>query len=335
MQIDTLIKYTALSVLMTTGYCLTYGQQSRRLVSQDEVTKVYISDIRARYTYKVESAGIPTGKGRVFIISQDSEGKNVRQSAVFYQKGFMVDKVESSFENSYDLAPGSYDLKILRGINAPADLERERNKVVVLEGKVTTVNLGQTGRLQCLCKDFDGKNIRPDVFVSLYYNQENPDYHSKSHTSKDFELPPGKYTIKVSYSKSVSLYKDVEIKSGKLTTVEIAGFGRLKWTYTDPSGKRSYPEVFIYKGKEVMDGNNSDTSNDAYDLPPGNYTLEFSNDHMYGKAEKTIAVTAGKTVTQNINELIGRLDLYITDAKRKKNKSFSVYQSKGKIHKNF
>lgn len=162
-------------------------------------------------------------------------------------------------------------------------------KVTVTPGK--GIPAGK-GRLVLIARDALGKSVRPPVTVNFGKTEVeyiNPNFNEPM----TLDVKPGVYNLIFHYWAAPLEKNGVTVTVGKVTTVDVGGYGRLQMTVLNAEGKPTRPAITIYQGgKEVEHINPNFNEPMTIDLPPGLYDLVF---HIgEGIERKGISVQRGK-----------------------------------------
>jgi Mg-chelatase subunit ChlD len=211
--------------------------------------------------------------GRLVSKVHDSEGKEVSTYLVIYRAGeqeIFQDITDSSVPVS--LPPGKYDLKYW-GKSLPKDIFRR--DVEIQKGRDTIIEIGGNGRLVTSSRDSMDNQLF--WYVDLYTPGGNELVLNGLRSGQPNDVPPGKYDLKFWSGSLPTVWKrDVEIKPGQETRVDVDDFGRLRVSVRNQSGNEVNMYVEVRRSGEEGPYLVSFLSDKhTQELPPGRYDLRF------------------------------------------------------------
>lgn len=174
----------------------------------------------------------------------------------------------------------------------------------VLEGIAASAeSSGDKGRLVTVGSDFTGQSLEYsiEVFPTGQKQSIDPGVDTWKST-KINEIPPGVYDIKYwSPSLPTVWRRNVEIKAGEETRVDIGKFGRMRVSLKDQGGNavQMYGNVFLSSDPEnqIATINYASTTQD---LPAGTYDIQFWNINRPTVWQKGIEIRPGEETTISV-----------------------------------
>jgi hypothetical protein len=245
---------------------------------------------RGQWWSAPRASAIPAGHGRLHFEPRDAAGQLVSTNiGVFDAAGA---RKWAGWEAHADLPPGKYLVR-MNFYHPPADLS-----VTVETETAVRVPVGEGyGRIAFLRRDGVGKAADAHVWIRRTGSTEA----ASGTWAKSLDVPAGTYDVSFSHEGEGTVNNvsqaAVEVKAGKVTTLEAAGYGRLDFEFVDPAGVLFEQHHFLLRvGTDVRIWAGWKRS---CDLPPGAYELHYRNGSEYLKAPVT--VTGGRSTTYRFN----------------------------------
>jgi len=148
----------------------------------------------------------------------------------------------------------------------------------VLEGIAKAAETkGDFGRLITSGQTVDGRPLNYYIDVYQAGTQQIVDAHADTWVSaRANDIPPGVYDLKYWNVGSVVIWKrNVEIRTGEDTTVDLGQFGRVKASITDQKGVSVPMGADVFLASNPNDQVASFNTSTTLDLPPGIYNIKF------------------------------------------------------------
>ena len=168
-----------------------------------------------------------------------------------------------------NLPHGTYDVRV--------DLVPEiwYERVVIKEGETATIDLPDLGRLDVIGKDASGGPVSERFFV--YNSGERDTSLALGEVNVSRDLQPGVYDIEIT-SDPPALYKEVEIATGQITSINLSQTGRLYIRGKNAVGEPLREYFFVYPAGSRKESIATGNVNEVEDLQPGTYDIRVALD---------------------------------------------------------
>lgn len=214
-------------------------------------------------------------------------------------------------ENFVNLREGKYDVEL----DFNSALNSKHPNVEIIKGTTTTLEISGHGRLNIIAKPIEGKGA-PRVNI---YQKGKLIAEVVADAGSTFDLPPGIYDLKFwNVGTTDTERKGIVIKAGEETTVEVGGYGRLKFKVVNKAGEETGGAVYLRQiGKTIHNNWLSvlDLSEGTYDLKlfiSGSGYLEKKGVRIH-KGKITTLIIKGKEITV-VPGKTARLNFIVRDA---------------------